>query len=283
MSPLTETAADEDKSEGMYRIARKLPYGRYLAAILIVCGLALLVRAFWLGKIRWELVGDYLLAPNILYGVVNTLILTAASMVVGIVLGLVAALMTLSTNPVLNLSARAYILIFRSVPVLLQLLIWYNLGLIFPTIGIPGLFSVPTTEVVTPFMASLLAFGIMQGSYTSEVIRAGLLSVGRGQAEAATAIGMTNAQSLRRIIIPQSMVVIVPPIGNEVIGMVKYTSIASIIQYKDVIYSAQTIYYTNGRVIELLIVCAFWYLAVVLVLSILQRYIEDYFGRHQKR
>ncbi|MCZ4291514.1 amino acid ABC transporter permease [Hoeflea alexandrii] len=266
-----------------YRISGKVHYGRYFSAALIFLGLALIVRAFWVGHIRWELVGDYLFGPSIINGIINTLILTAAAMVVGIVLGLAAALMTLSQNPVLNLSARAYIMVFRSVPVLLQLLIWYNLGLVFPTIGIPGLFSVPTTDVVTPFIASLLAFGIMQGSYTSEVIRAGLLSVSRGQSEAATAIGMTRMQSLRRIIIPQAMVVIIPPIGNEVIGMVKYTSIASIIQYKDVIYSAQTIYYTNGRVIELLMVCAFWYLLVVIVLSILQRYVENYFGRHHKR
>jgi polar amino acid transport system permease protein len=145
--------------------------------------------------------------------------------------------------------------------------------------GIPGLFSARTVDIMTPFVAALLGLGIQQGAFTAEVVRAGLLSVDRGQYEAAQSIGMPRLTMLRRIVMPQAMRVIVPPIGNEFIGMVKLTSLASVIQYTEILHSAQNIYYANSRVIELLIVAAIWYLAVVTVLSLIQMRIERYFER----
>lgn len=260
------------------RVARR-HYGRYLATLIILTLIALIVRAFVHGKIDWPIVERFLFAPMIVSGIVNTIILTFLSMGVGLVLGLAAALMKQSSNPVMRYSANGYTFFFRAIPVLLQLLLWFNLALVFPTISVPGLFSVQTTQVITPFVAALLAFGIQNGAYTSEVIRGGLMSVTAGQIEAALSIGMTRAQAYRRVVIPQAMKVIVPPIGNELIGMLKYTSLASVIQYRDVIYQAQSIYYTNGRVIELLIVATFWYLAVVSVLSLIQAQIEKHFGK----
>lgn len=260
-------------------LARKIRYGRYLSVAVIALLCALIVRAFAVGKISWNVVGDFLFSGDMLWGIVNTVVLTASAMVLGILLGLITALMGNSANPVLRGAAASYIFVFRAVPALLQLLIWYNLALIFPTIAIPGLFEVKTTQVVTPFVAGLLAFGILQGAYTSEVIRSGLLSVGKGQLEAARAIGMTQAQALRRIIIPQAMRIIVPPIGNETIGMVKFTSLASVIQYKELIYNAQVVYYSTGRVIELLFVAAFWYAVVVAALSLIQSRIERHYNR----
>lgn len=260
-------------------VVPRVRYGRVLAAALLLIAVALIVRAFAVGKIEWRIVGDFLLSRDMLWGIVNTIVLTFAAMVLGIVLGLAAALMGSSANPVLRTSAAAYIFVFRAVPALLQLLIWYNLALVFPVIWIPGIVAVPTTQVITPFVAALLAFGILQGAYTSEVIRSGLLSVGKGQLDAARAVGMTQGQALRRIVIPQAMRVIVPPIGNETIGMVKFTSLASVIQYKELIYDAQVIYYANGRVIELLMVAAFWYAVVIACLSLVQSRIERHYNR----
>jgi polar amino acid transport system permease protein len=156
---------------------------------------------------------------------------------------------------------------------------WFNLALIFPKVGLPGLFEFKTVELMTPFVAALLGLGLNQGAYTSEVIRAGFLSVDQGQYEAASSIGMARLHALRRIILPQAMRVIVPPVGNEVIGMVKTTSLASVIQYQEVLYAAENIYYVNNFVIELLIVAAIYYLVVVSMLSIVQVRIERYYAR----
>lgn len=265
-----------------YIFVGKIHYGRYLAVGTILLLLVLLVRAFAVGKIAWPVVGEYLFDPDIMAGIVNSIFLTILVMAVGITLAVGTALMVASTNPVLRYTARTYMFVFRSIPILLQLLIWYNLALIFPRMTIPFVLSVPTTEVLTPFVAALLAFGIAQGAYTAEVIRSGLLSVGQGQTEAAVSIGMTYWQSLRRVIMPQAMRVIVPPLGNETIGMIKYTSLASIIQYREIIYSAQSIYFANGRVIELLMVCAFWYAIVIGLLSIGQGYVERHYNRSSR-
>jgi polar amino acid transport system permease protein len=169
------------------------------------------------------------------------------------------------------------------VPAVLQLLIWFNLALIFPKLGIYGLYSVRTIDVMTPFVASLLALGIQQGAFTAEVVRAGLLSVDSGQYEAAKSVGMPYMMMLRRIIMPQAMRMIVPPVGNEFIGMVKLTSLASVIQFEEILHSAQNIYYANSRVVELLIVAAGWYLIVVTILNLGQFKIEQYYSKGARR
>jgi len=260
-------------------IVPKRHYGRMLGAALVLAALVAVVHAFAVGQIEWSYVGEFLTVPVILRGLVNTVVMAVMAMVLGIILGVLFAVMRLSANPVLAATAVGYVWFFRAVPALLQLLIWFNLALIFPTMGIPGLFSVRTVDVMTPFVAALLGLGIQQGAFTAEVVRAGLLSVDRGQYEAAQSIGMPRLLMLRRIVMPQAMRVIIPPVGNEFIGMVKLTSLASVIQYTEILHSAQNIYYANSRVIELLIVAAIWYLAVVTVLSLIQIRIERYFGR----
>ncbi|MGR3781412.1 MAG: amino acid ABC transporter permease, partial [Albimonas sp.] len=198
---------------------------------------------------------------------------------IGIVIGVLVAVMRGSPNPVLRSVAIGYQWFFRGTPVILQLLIWFNLALVFPRLGIPGLFEARTVDVITPAMATLLGLGLNQGAYTSEVMRAGLLSVDRGQYEAAQAIGMGYWASLKRIILPQAMRVVIPPLGNEFIGLVKMTSLASIIGFADVLRTSQDIYYVNARVIELLMVAAAWYLVVVTILSLGQARLERRFGR----
>jgi polar amino acid transport system permease protein len=260
-------------------VARQLHWRRWCAAAAIVVVLAMIGRAFAGGQIEWSYVGRFLTVKVILDGIVNTMVMAVLAMALGIVLGVVVAIMRLSPNPVLRSVASGYTWLFRGTPLILQLLLWFNLALVFPAIGIPGLWSVHAVDIMTPFLAALLGLGINQGAYTSEVMRAGMLSVDAGQYEAAQAIGMGRLRALRRIILPQAMRVVIPPLGNEFIGMVKATSLASVIQYPEVLHNAENIYYANSRVIELLIVAGFWYLLVVSILTPLQMLLERRFAR----
>lgn len=254
-------------------------HGRWIAAALILLAMGYIVKAFAEGQIEWRVVGQFFTAPAIMTGLVNTVIMTACAMAVGLTLGVVFAVMVMSPNPVLKAVATFYIWLFRGTPLLLQLLIWFNLALVFPKMGIPGLFEARTVDIMTPFFATLLGLGMNQGAYTAEVVRAGILSVDLGQTEAAKSIGMTRLTTLRRIILPQAMRFIIPPVGNEFISMVKITSVASVIQFSEILRNAQTIYYANARVIELLFVAAAWYLIVVTVLQIGQFFLERRFSR----
>ncbi|MFE1598248.1 amino acid ABC transporter permease [Methylobacterium sp. ID0610] len=264
-------------------VARRMHWGRWLSAAILLLLLAALARAFANGQIEWAYVGRFLTVPVILAGIRNTLVMAVLAMLLGIALGIVVALMRLSPNPVLKSVAAAYVWLFRGTPLILQLLLWFNLALVFPVIGIPGVWSGRAVDLMTPFLAALLGLGINQGAYTSEVMRAGLLSVDAGQYEAAQAIGMGRLRALRRIVLPQAMRVVIPPLGNEFIGMIKATSLASVIQYPEVLHSAENIYYANSRVIELLIVAGLWYLAAVSVLTPLQMLLERHFSRGTAR
>jgi polar amino acid transport system permease protein len=260
-------------------VARRSHWGRWTAAAVISLVLLALVRAFAHGQIDWAVVGQFLTVPVILTGIVNTVIMSVLAMALGILLGVIVAVMRLSPNLVLSYCAAFYTWLFRGTPVILQLLLWFNLALVFPTIGIPGIWSGRAVDIMTPFLSALLGLGINQGAYTSEVMRAGILSVDAGQHEAAQAIGMGRLRALRRIILPQAMRVVIPPLGNEFIGMIKTTSLASVIQYPEVLHNAENIYYANSRVIELLIVAGFWYLVVVSILSPFQHLLEKHFAR----
>ena len=261
------------------RIVHKKHWGRWIAAVAIAALVVALAIAFARGQIAWSFVGQFLTAPAILRGLLNTVIMAVLAMALGIVLGVIVAIIRLSPNGVLKSVAMGYVWLFRGTPTILQLLLWFNLALIFPHLGIPGVWTVPTIDVMTPFVAALLGLGINQGAYTSEVVRAGLLSVDAGQTEAAQSIGMTRLKALHRIILPQAMRVVIPPLGNEFIGMVKLTSLASVIQYAEVLHNAEDIYYVNNRVMELLIVAGIWYLAVVSALTPLQMLLERRFAR----
>jgi polar amino acid transport system permease protein len=260
-------------------VARRLHGPRWAAAAIIVVVMAAIGRAFARGQIEWSYVGRFLTVPVILNGILNTVVMAVLAMALGIVLGVIVAIMRLSANPVLKAVAAGYTWLFRGTPLILQLLLWFNIALVFPTIGIPGVWSGRAVDIMTPFLSALLGLGINQGAYTSEVMRAGILSVDAGQYEAAQAIGMGRLQALRRIVCPQAMRVVIPPLSNEFIGMVKATSLASVIQYPELLHSAENIYYANSRVIELLIVAGLWYLLVVSVLTPLQMLLERHFSQ----
>ena len=264
-------------------VARRMHWGRWVAVALIVAVFALLARAFAQGQIEWSYVGRFITVPVILSGIVNTMVMAVLAMTLGIILGVVIAIMRLSPNPVLASVATFYTWLFRGTPLILQLLLWFNLALVFPVLGIPGIWSGRAVDIMTPFLAALLGLSLNQAAYTSEVMRAGMLSVDSGQYEAASAIGMGRLKALRRIILPQAMRVVLPPLGNEFIGMVKATSLASVIQYPEVLHAAENIYYANSRVIELLIVAGLWYLLVVSILTPLQMLLERFFSRGTAR
>ncbi|MGO1948306.1 MAG: amino acid ABC transporter permease [Mycobacteriaceae bacterium] len=262
-----------------YRIVKLKHIGRYIAGIATIAVLAWVVLAFVQASIDWATVREYFAAKTILTGFAITVFLTVVSMAIGIVLGVLIAVMRLSTNPVVSGISWLYVWFFRGTPVYLQLLLWFNIALIFPIIGIPGLVESRTVDLVTPTVAAILGLGLNQAAYTSEVVRAGILSVDEGQTEAAKALGIKGSKTMRTIVLPQAMRVILPPIGNEVIGMLKTTSLASAIGASEILNEAQHIYLVNNLIMELLIVTAIWYLIAVSILSIGQFYIERYFAR----
>ena len=240
-------------------------------------------------RFSWNVVGQFFLSREILDGLWLTLQLTVIAMVIGIVLGVVVAIMRLSSNRLLSGTAWTYTWFFRGTPVIVQLAFWFNIHLIFPdlTIGVPFLpltfMHVNSVAVFTPFFAAIVGLGLNEGAYMSEIVRSGLISVDEGQIEAATSIGMTRAQTLRMVVLPQAMRVTIPPTGNEVISMLKTSSIASTISVLELFGVQGLISGSNYEIMPLLIVASLWYIAVTTVLSIGQFYLERYYARGSLR
>jgi polar amino acid transport system permease protein len=258
-------------------------YGRYVSAVVAIALLVGVVYAFSQGKINWGAIPDYFFDDRILDGVGKTLLLTVLSMLIGIVGGVMLAVMRLSKNPVTSSIAWFYIWFFRGTPVLVQLIVWFNLGLVFEYINLGPFYKDEWSDFMTPFLTALLGLGLNEAAYMAEICRAGLLSVDEGQTEASHALGMSHAKTLRRIVIPQAMRVIVPPTGNEVINMLKTTSLVSVVQYPELLRAAQDIGQTSGAPAEMLFLAAAWYLLMTSVFSIGQYYLERYYARGSSR
>jgi polar amino acid transport system permease protein len=263
--------------------------GRWVAAAIvaiILVGIAKSVATN--GNFEWGLIGDYLFDHRVLDGVVKTLELTVLAMVVGIILGVLLAVMRLSPNWLIGGASWSFIWLFRGTPLIVQILFWNNIAALYPTLDLgipfgPSFVHLDPNVLITPFMAGMLALGLNEGAYMAEIVRAGIISVDEGQTEAAKALGMTRGQTMRRIVLPQAMRVIIPPTGNETISMLKNTSLVAFIAVTELLYSVQLIYAQNYKVIPLLIVASIWYLAITSVLSIGQYYLERYYGRGSSR
>jgi polar amino acid transport system permease protein len=253
-------------------------WGRWLSAVLVVAGLALLVRAFAGADVQWATTREYFTVETIVRGAGRTLLVSVLAQALGIALGVLVAVMRQSGNPVTGAVGWLYIWFFRGTPVLLQLFLWYNLGLVFPTI-----LGQQTSDLMTPFLAALLGLGINEGAYMAEIVRAGIAAVDEGQQEAAQALGMRRVQVMRRVVLPQAMRVIIPPTGNEFINMLKTSSLAYAIQYQELTRAAVSIYTSNLQVFELLFTVAIWYLLLTSVFSIGQFYLERRFARGTSR
>jgi len=252
----------------------------WAATVIVLVLAAMLVHGLVTNKaFQWNVVGHYLFNSDILSGLGLTVLLTVITMVIGLVLGTVLALMRLSGNLLLSWVSWAYIWFFRSVPVLVQLIFWYNFGALYSHLSLgvpfgPELISGSTNTLITPMTAALAGLGLSQAAYTGEVIRAGILAVPKGQTRAALALGMSHRLTFQRIVLPQAMKIIIPPLGNEVISTTKGTSLVSVIALSELLYSAQLIYSRTYETIPLLIVASVWYLAVVSVLSVGQHFLE---------
>lgn len=268
---------------------RSLPVGRALLWLVV---LTIAIDFAWViannRNFGWPIVAEYCTAPAILRGLSVTLGLTLVAMTLGVLIGLPIAIARLSADRLLNGLAGLYIWFFRGTPLLVQLIFWYNLSTLFPELSIgipfgPTLASWNTNDVITPMTAAIAGLSLNEAAYMAEIIRGGLLSVDRGQFEASDAFGMTRAYALRRIIIPQAMRAIVPPTGNQLISMIKATSLVSVIAMSDLLYSVQTVYNRTFEVIPMLLVAVVWYLLVTSVLNVGQGMIERRYARGSER
>ncbi|PSJ56913.1 ABC transporter permease [Mesorhizobium soli] len=238
-------------------------------------------------NMRWDVTYTYLFHPAVMSGLWLTIQLTVASMALAIATGGVLGSMRLSQNPVLQCLSGATVWFLRGTPLLVQLLFWYFLASLFPVISLPvpfgpTLFAVDTNSLINQFGAAVLGLGLNEGAYMAEIYRAGILSVDKGQTEAAQSVGMSRARLMRRIIIPQAMRFIIPPTGNATISMLKTTSVVLIIGLPDLLTSVQLIYARNFQQIPLLAVACFWYLACTTALTVLQIRLERHYARGSK-
>lgn len=236
----------------------------------------------------WPVVAQYFFDPVVMSGLYVSLGLTVIGMLLGIAFGLFIAIARMSGDRLARSFASLFIWFFRGTPLLVQLIFWYNMSTLFPQLSIaipfgPTLISWDTNAVITLMTAAIVGLALNEAAYMAEIIRGGLLSVDRGQAETAQAFGMARARALWRIIIPQAMRSIVPPTGNQLISMIKATSLVSVIAMADLLYSVQSIYNRTFEIIPMLLVAVIWYLLITTVLNIGQSYIEAYYGRSDRR
>ena len=259
--------------------------GRWLAsAVLLVLAAMFVHFVVTSPELRLDLVAGYLFEKSIMQGVLMTLKLTAVSMLVGLVLGTVLAVMRLSENPMIRGVAGGYVWLFRGTPIVVQLLFWFFLGSVLPQISLgvpfgPEFASWPTNVLITQFTAAILGLGLNEAAYMAEIVRAGIGSVDQGQTEAAQALGMSPFTTYRRIVLPQAGRLIVPPTANETISMLKLTSLVLVIGLYELTTTVQLIYGRNFQQIPLLIVASIWYLVMTTLLTLVQSRLEKRMSR----
>jgi polar amino acid transport system permease protein len=259
---------------------------RWVAAVIVLIVAASLIRSAVVDpNFQWQIVGKYLFNPRITHGVVVTIRLTVISMAIGILLGVLLAVMRLSPNPLISGASWVYIWFFRGTPLLVQILFWNFVSALYPTISLgvpfggPSLIHANANSLIPTSVAVILALSLNEAAYMAEIVRAGIISVAEGQAEAAQSLGMGRLQTMRLIVLPQAIRVIIPPTGNEAISMLKNTALASVVAYTELLYSVQLIYAVNFKQIPLLIVAVIWYLAMTSVMYVGQYFIERRYGR----
>jgi polar amino acid transport system permease protein len=272
--------------------------GRWVAAAVVVVLAVMLVHSLFFSTVvrggkrqerfEWHVVNHYFFSSQILDGLRVTIEVTVLAMVGGVILGVVLAVMRLSPNPLVTGAAWAYIWFFRGTPVLVQLLFWYNAAYIFPsfTLGVPfgpAFVHIDLNSTLTPLIVASFGLALNEGAYMAEIVRAGIISVDEGQTEAAQSIGMSRLATLRLIVLPQAMRVIIPPTGNETISMLKTSSLAFVVTLPELLFKTQEIYSATYQTVPLLMVASLWYLLVTSVLMIGQYYVERYFGRGRAR
>ena len=282
-------ARDEDDRLLSARLVGARRPGQWVGALLVLVLFAMLVHTLVTnGRFQWGVVGDYFVSGSIMRGLLLTLWLTAAVMSCGFLLGIGLAAMRLSSNPVPRTLSFGYVWLVRSVPPLVQLLFWYEIASLYPqlSLGIPfghEFVTVKTAHLFTGILAAFVGLTVDTAAFSAEIVRGGILSVERGQSEAAEALGLSRGRIFRRIVLPQAMPAIVPSTGNLLIGLLKATSIVSVIAVQDLLYSVQLIYQQNFLIMPLLMVATLWYIILTTVLSTGQYFIERYYARGKRR
>ncbi|MEU2626572.1 MULTISPECIES: amino acid ABC transporter permease [Kitasatospora] len=288
MNPIDQGSVKTGRPETIKAVPVRHP-GRWAGAVVVALLAAMLIHALVTNPaFQWSVVGDTLFNDQILHGLLVTLELTALAMVMGVVGGIILAVMRLSPNPLLSGVAWVYIWIFRGTPVLVQLVFWNFLAAIWPKLSIgipfgPEFVSGSTNALIPVFVAALLGLGLNEAAYMAEIVRGGLQSVSEGQTEAAHALGMSQFKTMRRIVLPQAMRVIIPPTGNETISMLKTSSLASVIALEELYQAGHNIFSRTFQTIPVLIAVSIWYLVLTSILTVGQYYIERHYARGANR
>ena len=255
-------------------VVPRMKVGRWVGIIALIFSALFILVLLKDAQIQWSTIPGFFTSQIILDGLRGTIVLTVSTMLLAFLLGIILAIMRMSSNQVMRILSAGYVWLFRAVPQILQLILWFNIGLVVRTIDIPFVYSGPTSDLVTPFVAALLGLGLAEAAYMAEIIRGGMLAIDKGQSEAALSLGMSPLQAVRRIVLPQALKIIIPPTGNEVIGMMKFTSLAFAVAYSEILSQAARIYSTNFLVIEVLMAAAVWYMILTAILSVGQRWLE---------
>ncbi len=285
MSPVPSLDAGAGEAIDVVHAKRPFPWGSVVAwAVVLVFAAQAVVAVATNRNFEWSVVGEWFTEASILRGLKVTLGLTAVAMVIGTAIGVVLAVARMSKNRLLSGLAALYVWFFRGTPLLVQLIFWYNMSTLFPKLSIgipfgPTLWAWKTNDVITPMTAAIAGLALNEAAYMAEVVRGGLLSVDPGQMLTARAFGMSRLRALRRIILPQAMRSIIPPTGNQLISLIKATSLVSVIAMADLLYSAQSIYNRTFQVIPLLLVAVLWYLLITSILNVFQSAIERHYAR----
>ncbi|SEE33993.1 amino acid ABC transporter permease [Streptomyces sp. KS_5] len=252
---------------------------RIFQVVVTIAALLIITSLVTNPNFQWDVVGQYLFDPTILAGVWVTVWITFACMGIAVVLGLILAFMGMSKSRFVTGAAEVYIAFFRGTPLLVQLIFWYNIAALYPdfTLGIPfgpQFAELDLNAIIVPIAAAIIGLALNEAAYMAEIVRGGLNSIQRGQMEAAAALGLDGWTQARRVIIPQLLPIVIPPTWNQLIAMLKNTSLISVIGATELLYTAQSIYARNYQTIPLLIVASIWYLALSIALTVAQRGIE---------
>lgn len=257
----------------------------FATVLLIIAALFIYDAAFNRPIYSWDVVAQYLFDVRVISALGYTLQLTIYSMIIAIILGILLAIMRLSPNPVFRSLAWFYLWIFRGTPVYVQLVFWGMVTIIYKTvsIGIPfqePWFTFTTKDLLSYFVLAIIGLALNEAAYMAEIVRAGLLSVDKGQDEAATALGLGWWHTMSRVILPQAMRVIIPPTGNEIISMLKTTSLVTAVPFTLELYTrTREIAQVTYKPVPMLIVASIWYLVLTSILMVGQYYLERHFAK----
>ncbi len=285
-APVTLPLAELQDGVRINEVAPRRHPGRWIAVgLLLLFALQFASTVATNENFHWNVFVKYLFASTVISGVGWTLLLTLLAMTIAVVIALALVLMRESENPILRGVAWSWIWFFRGTPVYTQLLFWGLFAVLFPRISLsipfgPEIWGMETKYLVTPAIAALAGLGFNESAYLAEIFRAGFKSIDRGQSEAAQALGMRQHKVWLRILVPQAMRVIIPPTGNETIGMLKMTSLVIAIPFTlDLMFATNAISNRLYMPIPLLLVAGFWYMTITSVLMVGQYYLERHFGK----